>query len=255
MRILLLGVESKSTRILFNFLSNNFDLSGLIIEERVSVFTFLKYRLSKVRFVHFVDQLLFMLIGAKILNCISISRQNEIIQLEGLDSSPIPDLFKLKVKSINSSESIKKINEIAPDLIIISGTRILSRKLISSITSPIVNIHAGITPNYRGVHGAYWALVNKQPNLVGVTLHFVDKGVDTGQVISQSRLSITQSDQFSTYPLLQLAEGLKLLNQFLVSYSDENAYSKTFLGTIDSNQWLHPGFFEYIFRRIIYGVK
>ena len=41
-------------------------------------------------------------------------------------------------------------------------------------------MHAGITPQYRGVHGGYWAVVNNDPEHCGVTIHFVDKGIDTG---------------------------------------------------------------------------
>jgi hypothetical protein len=255
MRILLLGVENRSTKILFNFLSNNFELSGIIVEDSVSTFNFLKYRLKNNPLIRFLDQLIFMFVGVKILNYISLSRQNEIIHTHGMDLSPIPSAVKQKVKSINSPESIKVIIKISPDLIILSGTRILSKKMISSVNTPIINLHAGITPNYRGVHGAYWALSNTEPELAGVTLHFVDQGVDTGQVIAQSRIHITKSDQFSTYPLLQLAEGMKLLNEFLIKYGDKIPYSVLKLGTKKSNQWFHPGFFEYIYRRIRYGVK
>jgi methionyl-tRNA formyltransferase len=41
----------------------------------------------------------------------------------------------------------------------------------SSINSKFVNIHVGITPKYRGVHGTYWALVNNDVENSGVTVH------------------------------------------------------------------------------------
>jgi folate-dependent phosphoribosylglycinamide formyltransferase PurN len=72
---------------------------------------------------------------------------------------------------------LKAIN---PDLVIVNGTRIISKKVLSSINSKFVNIHVGITPKYRGVHGTYWALVNNDVENSGVTVHFVDEGIDTG---------------------------------------------------------------------------
>jgi folate-dependent phosphoribosylglycinamide formyltransferase PurN len=56
----------------------------------------------------------------------------------------------------------------------------------SSINSKFVNIHVGITPKYRGVHGTYWALVNNDVENSGVTVHFVDEGIDTGNIINQA---------------------------------------------------------------------
>ncbi len=255
MKILLLGSEGRSTTILFNFLRSDFEICSVIFEDPVPLFTFLKYRFKKVGFIRFIDQLLFMVIGTKILNFISKKRQNEIINMEGLNLTPIPKRYIFKVNSVNSSESLKAIKKISPDIIIVSGSRILSRKLISSISAPIINIHAGITPNYRGVHGAYWAVANKQHELAGVTVHFVDPGVDTGSIIGQKRIALTNRDSFSSYPLLQLSEGIHILVDFLGKYSKGAFNSPTILGTGKSNQWFHPGLFEYIFKRMFNDVR
>ena len=66
---------------------------------------------------------------------------------------------------------------------------------------------AGITPLYRGVHGAYWALAEGRRDLCGVTVHRVDAGIDTGEVLAQVLIDPTPQDNFVTYPWLQVAEG------------------------------------------------
>ena len=43
---------------------------------------------------------------------------------------------------------------------VVNGTRILSRRMLESIDAVFLNMHVGITPKYRGVHGGYWALAN-----------------------------------------------------------------------------------------------
>ncbi|MDQ4041594.1 MAG: formyl transferase, partial [Actinomycetota bacterium] len=71
-----------------------------------------------------------------------------------------------------------------------------------------LNVHAGITPLYRGVHGGYWALAEDRPDLVGTTVHLVDEGVDTGPVVERRTFSVEREDSFATYPYLHTAHGL-----------------------------------------------
>lgn len=92
------------------------------------------------------------------------------------------------------------------------------------------------------VHGAYWAYLNKQSNLAGVTLHRVDKGVDTGKVLGHKIIQVQYNDNFSTYPLLQLNSGIELLKEYL------SGSIKLDLVKSDnrSSLWYHPGFSIYI---------
>ena len=65
------------------------------------------------------------------------------------------------------------------------------------------------------MHGAYWALANQDEDKVGVTLHHVDAGIDTGMIISQEKINLVKGDCFVTYPLLQLRKGIDILEQFI----------------------------------------
>lgn len=254
-KIILLASEGTSTTILYNAISKDFDISDVVIEKPVSKVKFLKYRYKKIGFIRLFDQLLFVILINIILSKVSSKRKLEIIDQNNLDVTPIVRNKLNHVKSANLNSSIELIKELNPDIIIVSGTRILSKKLLGSTDAHIVNIHAGITPNYRGVHGAYWAYVNKEPNLAGVTLHFVDNGVDTGKVINQALISVKKNDNFVTYPLLQLSEGITLLKAFLNHILYSSSLNKNILGKDESNQWYHPGFFEYFYYRIFRGVK
>ena len=114
-------------------------------------------------------------------------------------------------------------------------------------------MHAGITPKYRGVHGTYWALYNKDAANSGVTVHLVDPGIDTGGVLYQARVTVTNKDNFTTYPIIQLAEGI----QFLLSAS-KDALSKNLNikeVTKESTLWYHPTIWQYLAKRISGAVK
>ena len=84
---------------------------------------------------------------------------------------------------------------------------------IAEVNIPFVNYHAGITPKYRGVHGGYWAKAEDDLRNFGVTAHLIDAGIDTGAVLYQARIAPTARDNFSTYPYLQMAAALPLLEQ------------------------------------------
>ena len=96
-------------------------------------------------------------------------------------------------------------------MVVVHGTRIISARVLQAMACPVVNMHAGITPRYRGVHGGYWALAEGHPEWVGTTVHLVDPGVDTGGILAQATFEVSDEDTIATYPDLHLVHGLALL--------------------------------------------
>ncbi len=135
----------------------------------------------------------------------------------------------------------------------INGTRILSQRLLESTSATLINMHAGITPRYRGVHGGYWALASNDPENAGVTVHVVDPGIDTGDVLAQDRIEVTPQDNFMTYPLLQLEKGLPLLEQAVqAALAGTLSYQS---GVGPSQLYYHPTLISYLSRRFWAGIK
>ena len=93
----------------------------------------------------------------------------------------------------------------------VHGTRIIAARVLESAGCPVVNMHAGITLRYRGVHGGYWALAEQHPDWVGTTVHLVDPGIDTGGILAQTTFEVSGEDTIATYPDLHLVHGLPLL--------------------------------------------
>lgn len=167
----------------------------------------------------------------------------------------IPESKVSYVKSINSDFSRKLIENDHSNYIIVSGTRIIQKKILSIKNKKFINIHAGITPRYRGVHGAYWALINQDFLNLGVTLHYVDFGVDTGAVIAQSRIE-KRGNNFITFPVIQLAEGIELLIKFLDNtFNSKNFTFSDYSTNLDSRQYFHPTFWFYIYNSWFKGIK
>ena len=110
----------------------------------------------------------------------------------------------------------------------------------------------GITPKYRGVHGAYWALVNEDPGNCGVTIHLVDNGTDTGGVLYQDIINIEKYDNLNTYPIHQMAKALPLMKAALNDIKENQINIKN--GPYPSRLWYHPTLYEYVKNWILKGV-
>jgi methionyl-tRNA formyltransferase len=196
---------------------------------------------------------LFQFSIAKILKQASRKRKKEILLKYGLENTILPKHKIIKVTSVNSFECIEALLKIKPELIIVCGTRIISKSVLESLSVKFINIHAGITPKYRNVHGGYWAIVNDDVENCGVTVHLVDEGIDTGSIIYQQKIPITKKDNFTTYPLLQLAEGIICLKRAINDYFQNKLILQK--NIMESKIWYHPTIWQYIYYRIVYNKK
>src|SRR5207237_2254518 len=111
------------------------------------------------------------------------ARVREIIKGNGLIGAKISAGKIVQVTSVNDAATIDLILQSQPDLIIVNSTRILSKQLLRALRCPVVNIHGGIMPHYRGLAGSYWALANGEPDKCGSTIHLIDEGIDTGAIL------------------------------------------------------------------------
>ena len=85
-----------------------------------------------------------------------------------------------KLNNLNNSNFLKKIK--ADCMISLVNDTIYSEKTISKFKKGIFSFHGGILPKYRGVDCTSWSILNNEKK-VGITLHKINKGVDTGKII------------------------------------------------------------------------
>jgi folate-dependent phosphoribosylglycinamide formyltransferase PurN len=252
-KLLILASEGISTNILYNSLKDEYDIEAIIIEQAVSRKEFLKKRIKKLGTWAVLGQILFQFSVVPFLNYFSAKRKREILDNYNLHDAPLPEDKIVRVKTVNSPECISIIEKINPEVIIVNGTRIISKEVLEATEVKFVNIHAGITPKYRNVHGAYWAIVNNDLENCGVTVHLVDKGIDTGSIIYQQQIPVTQKDSFATYPLLQIAEGIIHLKKALSDIFENKLAVKS--NSLESKMWYHPTLWQYIYHRLVHKKK
>jgi folate-dependent phosphoribosylglycinamide formyltransferase PurN len=253
-KIVLLGREDNQTAIVYNSLRTDFPLAGVIVEQGESRLKFLKRRVRRLGLSKAVSQVAFRISVVPWLTVTSHSRIKEIIRKFELDTSPMPGKELTKVTSVNSDETIRLLKELQPSVIVLSGTRIVAARVLNCVQAIFLNMHAGITPMYRGVHGGYWALVQHNKEACGVTVHEVDTGVDSGRILGQARITPTGSDNFVTYALLQQAAGLPLLKR-AIRDACEGQSQPVAAPMGESRLWTHPTLEEYLYHRFKWGVK
>lgn len=101
--------------------------------------------------------------------------------------------------------TMELIGELDPALAVVHGYRlILRRPVLDRLPDRIVNLHISHLPYNRGADPNLWSLLEDTP--AGVTIHYVDEGVDTGDIIAQRRLEIGDGETLATsYAALQAA--------------------------------------------------
>ena len=245
--------KGNSSLMIYNGIKDDVNIEKVIVENSGSKIDFIKRRIKRLGYWKVFGQILFQLIYVPILTYSSKKRINEIIKTNNLTNNSIEENKIVEVSSVNSKECIDNIIKINPDFIIVNGTKIISKKVLNCTNAIFVNMHSGITPKYRGVHGAYWALANNDLDNCGVTVHLVDPGIDTGGIINQNKIQVTAKDNFVTYPYLQMVEGIKLLKKSLIDLQSKKF--KIIKRSEMSKLWYHPTLWHYLFLKLTKGVK
>jgi len=105
--------------------------------------------------------------------------------------------------NVNSEEFYTQAQKYNCDLFVsMSYNQIFRRKIFTLPKYDTINCHAGKLPFYRGRNILNWALINDEKEF-GITVHYVDDGIDTGDIIIQKTYPIKEEDDYNT--LLQVA--------------------------------------------------
>ncbi len=122
----------------------------------------------------------------------------------GLEFRSLPKLARkhqiplIRVKDLNGADSVSFLKEHRPDLIAFTGGGMIRKQVFDASGLGVFNVHMGILPPYRGMDVVEWPVLEGRHKDVGlgVTLHFMDSGVDTGPIIAAQRVPLKKGDTF-----------------------------------------------------------
>jgi phosphoribosylglycinamide formyltransferase-1 len=150
-----------------------------------------------------------------------VSNNPEAPGLKIAQKSNIPTYSWKNLSALEEHVSeLVKIHEIK--LLVLAGfMRLLSKEFISSLPQrSIINIHPSILPEFKGLNAIQQAL-ESGVKYTGVTIHYVDEGVDTGEIIQQESIKIEENDT-----IVSLKKRLQVLEHDLYPKVIENILSK-----------------------------
>jgi folate-dependent phosphoribosylglycinamide formyltransferase PurN len=240
--IVVVGGRSETSYLLINHLATHFNVAHVVFEGSHTR-KLLRYRLRVLGAWTVAGQLAFLLWDRLWIQ--RKSRAHIVQLLNGRNTEP-PDarIPTTDVASINSAETLALLTSLHPSVVVVTGTGIISRRALASAPC-FINIHCGITPPYRGVHGAFWAIFEGHPELAGVTIHRVDPGVDTGAILKQHTIAIdAETDSYRTLPVKQYLAGLEPMVEAVRDALNEIEPAQV-TGNGESRQWYSPTLRDY----------
>ncbi|MCB0134484.1 MAG: hypothetical protein KDD75_05185 [Caldilineaceae bacterium] len=251
MKIAVFARPGASTAVLLNWLiREGYTDLYVILETAPRRLKQIRQRVRRLGFRRALGQAMFMAVLMPILRWESATRRSELRTHYGLDET-MPRLPRvLHIDTINDAVVVDKLRSTAVDVILVNGTSIIRAPVLATTKAPIINTHVGITPDYRGVHGGYWAMWNNEPEKFGTTLHLVDEGIDTGNILAQVTARPDRHDNIASYPLLQQAKALELLKGFLDKIARGEKLSVSSETSGKGTQWFHPTLLQYACARL-----
>ena len=136
------------------------------------------------------------------------------------------NIEKFTVKGANSVQMQDLLESLQVDLLILGNTGIIKNNILAVPSIGTLNAHPGILPQYKGLDSIYWASYHKNFENIGVTVHFVDEGIDTGNIISKTYVNFENEKNISKAYRKLLRLSTKVLADVVLEITD-NRYIKT----------------------------
>jgi len=152
----------------------------------------------------------------------SLYEKEKIFFKKSVDWIPSCNFFQVENGLINSKRIKEIIQESSPDVIFVFGSSILKPRIFEIARVGCVNIHTGIVQFLRGVDSTFWAIHDEIPYAIGATVHFIDKGIDTGKIISQTRPELDLKDSVESIFLKVCQSGFDTLCENLDKITSGN---------------------------------
>ncbi|WP_334058632.1 methionyl-tRNA formyltransferase [Polaribacter sp. P097] len=107
------------------------------------------------------------------------------------------NLKVLQPTNLKDESFLNEINSLEVDLQIVVAFRMLPKSVWQLPKFGTFNLHASLLPEYRGAAPIHWAIINGE-NKTGVTTFFIDEKIDTGEIILQEEINITEDETVGT---------------------------------------------------------
>ncbi len=145
----------------------------------------------------------------------------------------------LQPEKLKDNSFIDKLATFNADLYIVVAFRMLPKIVWAMPKLGTFNLHASLLPQYRGAAPINWAVINGEKTS-GVSTFFIDKEIDTGNIILQQEIEITQTDTAGSLHDKIMHVGAKLINDTIDTIAEGGYELKSQSSLISNNEELKP---------------
>lgn len=118
-------------------------------------------------------------------------------------------------KTLKCEESANLIKDINPDcIVVVAYGMILPENILSIPKLGCINVHASLLPKLRGAAPIQWSVINGEKE-TGITTMYMEKGLDTGDMILKSKISIGQDETYGELNSRLMEQGAQTLSKTL----------------------------------------
>lgn len=215
-KVVLFTVDGPYQRILASLLDKEFDLRGIVIRYRVSGKRTLPERMKP----YLQNPLmLYRYLVARIGLPRYASRAGATYRACFGDPSEYPPRFPescdhIRVPDINLPAVGEFVRKHDPDIVCVNGTNLIREPLVSEgagLALGMINLHSGLSPYTRGGNCNLFALADGRPEWVGMTVHHIDPGIDSGDIILTARPALFAHDNYEDVEYRSFGLGIRMM--------------------------------------------
>lgn len=142
----------------------------------------------------------------------------------------IRDYTKLASKVVETEDKrdqrfLEEVKNNRPDILLLGQAGIIHEELLAIPRICTLNSHPGWLPDYKGNHVLYWTCLNKEFQKVGYTVHKVDSGIDTGEIVSQKHIQPEPGDTIADLEERLYDAGVKALVESATAWEKASQFA------------------------------
>ena len=263
MRVVVLTSETPANIWLVNQLLARHDVAGIVVERRPVAQTARQKRdrrramFRRYGAVRTINKLAFNWVRSRLLAASESTIIRESFFPAGVAPAyarPVPTCV---VADVNARAALDFIGDRTADVLAVCGTTVLKPDVFTKTPLGAINIHTGITPEYRSADPIFWALYRGEPEKVGVTIHYIDRGIDTGPIVHQEAVPVYADDSLATIYVRCIRRGAELYSQTLLEIENGTVRAERRRGVPDrAFRSIDLGLLQYLvfrqrFRRLV----
>lgn len=141
---------------------------------------------------------------------------------DGTPPNLSPDVLDkvVEFESVNDPDAIEHLKNMQPDLAVSYGIGRADVCVFDIPTFGTINVHRGLAQYYRGLDSDLWAIFDQRFDRIGVTIHYVDTGLDTGHILVQERVPVQPEDEIYHLRYKTSVTATRLVEQLIVRFGE-----------------------------------